>query len=70
MASIAHDFLPAEATIPSDRQRLFILFFTGTLIDLVILGLFAEFSSHVFVDAFSTAHSDPTMISRVGPTLS
>jgi uncharacterized membrane protein len=55
MASLAHDFLPAEATIPSDRQRLFVLFFTGTLIDLVILGLFAEFSSHVFVDAFSTA---------------
>ena len=55
MASIAHDFLPAEATLPTDRQRLFILFFVGTLIDLVVLGLFAEFSDKVHVDAFSTA---------------
>lgn len=55
MASIAHDFLPAEATLPSDRQRLFVLFFTGTLIDLVVLGLFSEFSEKVFVDSFSTA---------------
>lgn len=55
MASIAHDFLPAEATMPTDRQRLFVLFFTGTLIDLVILGLFAEFSENVHVDSFSIA---------------
>ena len=55
MASIAHDFLPAEAVMPTDRQRLFVLFFTGTLIDLVILGLFSEYSNHVFVDSFSTA---------------
>ena len=54
MASIAHDFLPAEATLPSDGQRLFVLFFTGTLIDLVILGLFAEYSDNVHVDSFST----------------
>ena len=55
MASIAHDFLPAEATIPTDRQRLFMLFFVGMLIDLVVLGLFSEFSDKVHVDAFSTA---------------
>ena len=55
MSSIAHDFLPAEATLPSDRQRLFVLFFTGTLIDLVVLGLFSEYSDRVFVDSFSTA---------------
>src|SRR4051812_16433395 len=55
MASLAHDFLPAEATMPSDRQRLFVLFFTGTLIDLVILSLFAEYSEKVFVDSFTTA---------------
>lgn len=53
-ASIAHNFLPAEATLPSDRQRLFVLFFTGTLIDLVVLGLFAEFSGKVHVDSFTT----------------
>lgn len=55
MASLAHDLLPAEAAVPSDRQRLFLLFFTGTLIDLVVLGLFAEFSEQVYVDYFSTA---------------
>ena len=55
MASIAHDFLPAEATMPSDRQRLFVLFFTGTLIDLVVLSLFAEYTDKVFVDSFTTA---------------
>lgn len=53
--SIVHDLLPAEAMLPSDRQRLFVLFFTGTLIDLVVLGLFAEFSDKVHVDSFSTA---------------
>lgn len=53
--SIVHDFLPAEAFLPSDRQRLFVLFFTGTLIDLVVLGLFAQYSDKVHVDSFSTA---------------
>jgi hypothetical protein len=54
-AALAHDFLPAETTMPSNRQRLFVLFFTGTLIDLVVLGLFAEYSGKVYVDTFSTA---------------
>lgn len=40
--------------MPTDRQRLFVLFFTGTLIDLVILGLFSEYSGRVFVDSFTT----------------
>lgn len=55
MATIAHDLLPAAATVPNDRQRLFILVLTGTLIDLVVLGLFAELSDKVYVDAFTTA---------------
>ena len=54
-ASLAHNFLPAEATLPTDRQRLFVLFFTGTLIDLVVLGLFSEHSDKVYVDSFTTA---------------
>lgn len=54
MASITHDFLPVEATLPTDRQRLFVLFFTGTLIDLVVLGLFNEYSEHVHVYDFTT----------------
>ena len=53
-SSIAHNFLPAEALLPTDRQRLFVLFFTGTLIDLVVLGLFAEYSDKVYVDSFTT----------------
>ena len=55
MASLAHHLLPAETAMPTDRQRLFALFFIGTLIDLVVLSLFAEYSSHVFVDTFTTA---------------
>ena len=54
-ATLAHDFLPAEASMPSDRQRLFVLFFTGTLIDLVVLGLFSEYSNKVYVASFTTA---------------
>jgi hypothetical protein len=54
MASIAHDLLPAEATTPTDRQRLFLLFFVGALVDLVVLGLFDQFSEKVFVDSFAT----------------
>jgi len=54
-ATLAHNFLPAEATLPTDKQRLFVLFFVGTLIDLVVLGLFSEFSDKVHVDSFSTA---------------
>ena len=55
MAAIADHLLPDAATVPSDRQRLFLLFFAGTLIDLVILGLFAEYSTKVHVDTFTTA---------------
>lgn len=54
MASIAHDLLPTEATLPTNRQRLFLLFFMGTLVDLVILGLFDEYSSKVYVAGFGT----------------
>ena len=55
MTSIAHDFLPAQANVPTNRQRLFVLFLMGTLIDLVILGLFDEYSENVHVDSFTTA---------------
>jgi hypothetical protein len=55
MATIVHDLLPTSAYVPTDRQRLFVLFYTGTLIDLVVLGLFAEYSGKVHVDSFTTA---------------
>jgi hypothetical protein len=55
MSAKADNFLPASARIPSDRQRLFVLYFTGTLIDLVVLEFFDEYSGKVYVDSFTTA---------------
>jgi len=55
LASITHDLLPISAEIPSDRQRLFLLFFVGTLIDLVVLCLFNEHSDKVYVESFTIA---------------
>lgn len=45
--------LPATAELPSDRQRLFLYYFTAALTDLIVLGLFDEFSDKVTVDGFS-----------------
>ena len=45
--------IPASVA-PSDRQRTFLRYFTGALIDLVILGLFNEYSSNVHVYDFTT----------------
>ncbi|HVJ71838.1 MAG TPA: hypothetical protein VM531_10095 [Sphingomicrobium sp.] len=55
MSDHSASLLPATAQPPSDRQRLFLLYFTGTLIDLVVLGLFDEFSEKVWVESFSIA---------------
>jgi hypothetical protein len=44
--------MPATAELPSDRQRLFLYYFTATLTDLVVLGLFDEYSDNVAVDGF------------------
>jgi len=55
MSAIIDDLLPAAAKIPSDRQRLFALFFMGTLIDLVVLELFNDFSNKVYVESFTIA---------------
>jgi hypothetical protein len=46
--------MPASAAAPSDRQRTFARYFTGTLIDLVVLGLFDEYSDRVHVYDFTT----------------
>ena len=48
------DLMPIAAKIYSDRQRLFLLYFVGALIDLVVLGLFDEYSDKVYVDDFTT----------------
>jgi len=46
--------MPAGALGSSDRQRTFARYFTGALIDLVILGLFNEYSDKVHVYDFTT----------------
>lgn len=46
---------PASIEAPSNRQRLFLRYYTGVLIDLVVLNLFAEYSAKVFVDSFTTS---------------
>jgi len=38
---------------PSPRQRSFLRYFTATLVDLVILGLFAEYWEYVSVNSFT-----------------
>ena len=38
---------------PSLRQRVFMRYLTATLVDLVVLGLFAEYWEHVTVDSFT-----------------
>lgn len=55
MSDKIHGFLPATAEMPNDRQRLFVRYTLGVLIDLVVLGLFAEFWDMVLVDSFSIA---------------
>jgi hypothetical protein len=53
MADKIHGFLPATAEMPTDRQRLFLRYFLGVLIDVVILNLFDEYSDGVFVESFT-----------------
>jgi hypothetical protein len=43
-----------ESAAPSDRQRTFARYFTGALIDLVVLGLFNEYTDKVHVYDFTT----------------
>jgi hypothetical protein len=50
------DFLPADsAQTFSNRQRLFVRYFTAILIDLVVLNLFVEYSEYVAVDSFTVS---------------
>lgn len=53
MSTTETDFLPASAQAIPDRQRLFLRYFTATLVDLVVLNLFAEYSDKVAVDSFT-----------------
>jgi hypothetical protein len=47
--------LPATAKAPSNKQRLFVRYFTAILIDLVVLNLFVEYSGKVAIDSFTTS---------------
>lgn len=47
--------MPSIAEAPSNKQRLFVRYFTAILIDLVVLNLFAEYSKNVFIDTFTTS---------------
>ncbi|MCV9966865.1 hypothetical protein OIU34_34010 [Pararhizobium sp. BT-229] len=55
MADKIHGFLPATAEMLTTRQRLIVRYLFGVLIDLVVLGLFDEFSDSVTVASFSWA---------------
>jgi hypothetical protein len=49
-----------EALMPAaygftNRQRLFVRYFTAILIDLVVLNLFVEYSENVSIDSFTTS---------------
>lgn len=47
--------MPITAEAPSNKQRLFVRYFTAILIDLVVLNLFAEYSGKVYIDTFTTS---------------
>jgi hypothetical protein len=44
---------PAIAQAPSNKQRLFMRYFTAILIDLTVLNLFVEYSENVVIDSFT-----------------
>ena len=47
--------MPATVEVPSNKQRLFVRYFTAILIDLVVLNLFVEYSKNVTIDSFTTS---------------
>jgi hypothetical protein len=47
--------MPVSAETPSNKQRLFLRYYTGFLMDLVVLNLFAEYWDKVYVDTFTTS---------------
>lgn len=54
MTATAKNILePAAAQPVSNRQGLFLRYFTAILIDLVVLNLFVEYSDRVLIDSFT-----------------
>src|SRR5215203_2938543 len=53
MATESNGLMPLSADLPSDRQKVFLRYFTAILIDLVVLNLFAEYWHRVYVSSFT-----------------
>jgi hypothetical protein len=51
----SNGLIPLSADVPSDRQRVFLRYFSAILIDLVVLNLFAEYSENVYVSSFTVS---------------
>ena len=53
--TVSHDELTeiASAQTPSNKQQLFLRYFTAILIDLTVLNLFVEYWSFVVIDSFT-----------------
>ena len=47
--------MPLSIDLPSNKQRLFVRYFTGFLIDLVVLNLFEEYWDQVTIDSFTVS---------------
>ena len=47
--------LPVTGEVLTNKQRLFVRYYTGVLMDLVVLNLFAEYWKNVYVDTFTTS---------------
>ena len=47
--------MPATVEAPTNKQRLFVRYFTAILIDLLVLNLFVEYSKNVTIDSFTTS---------------
>ena len=53
---MSSEALAPQSALPlSDRQRTFLRYYTGFLMDLLVLNLFAEYSEKVNVDTFTTS---------------
>lgn len=53
MTATKEALLPAAILPPSNKQRLFLRYFTAILIDLTVLNLFVEYSEYVVIDSFT-----------------
>jgi len=54
-AATSEALMPALVEGPSNNQRMFVRYFTGTLIDLVVLNLFAEYWDKVTISSFTVS---------------